>query len=405
MKNWQLATILLPLGAVLLALSVGSVVGFDVSPAHEYSTHQYGVEAVEYDEQHDIVWSIDENTTAISTQFVGYDVQAETVVVTKQFANGNTLTVGDGVVYIAAGNNLWEYNVSRDNTTLLTEMKHSTGAMDYDAERDLVWVGQSSDVVAFDAGNGSVVMRHSKHSDGSIESLSVQGKYIASVLTWEPEVVVYDIENQSVAFEPLPDDIDPEEDNLVSVHLTESTELVIGGGWDTVYLYDVESQTLKTQYSAHAFGAAVVDYHESEDVIVSAGTGNHVAFYDMETESVVRTYEHVDTISAADLDMKNDILWFGDGGREQAGTVTGLQVSQFGPSPVMDDQPPTDPDGDGEYEDVNGDGEFTITDVQTLFVNRDDGGVQEDGSYYDFSGDGQFSIADIQELFVEFTKA
>lgn len=403
MRREHSSAVLLVICIVVLILGVGTVVAFEVSPTHEHRTHKYGVEDVEYDEQHDIVWSIDSNASASSVQFIGYDVEAQEVSVSKVFDQGHALTVGDGAVYIAAGNILWEYNVSNDSTTLLLEMEHHPGDMDYDETRDLIWASQSGDVVAYDAENGSEVMRHSNHSEGgTIVSLSVQGRYIASVLTWEPEVIVYDIKNEEVSFEPLPDDIDPEEDNLVSVHVTESAELIIGGGWDTVYMYDIENRSLMTQYAAHAFGATEVRYHEAADVIVSAGTGNHIAFYDVDTSAVVSTYEHVATIETADLDMANDIVWFGDNGQEQAGTVTGLQIRDLGPSPVGGDIAPTDPDGDGKYEDVNGDGEFTIVDVQILFVERNSGTVKADGPYYDFTGDGDFSVSDVQQLFVNF---
>jgi len=142
-------------------------------------------------------------------------------------------------------------------------------------------------------------------------------------------VVVYDIENEAVAFEPLPEPIEEKDDgNLISVHITESEELIIGGDWDSVFVYDTESQELRTQYAAHAFGASEVRYHESEDMITSTGGGNSVAFYDVESESIVRTYNHDDTIYAADLDAANDIVWFGDGeGEENPGTITGLQLA------------------------------------------------------------------------------
>lgn len=78
----------------------------------------------------------------------------------------------------------------------------------------------------------------------------------------------------------------------------------------------------------------------------------------------------------------------------------------IGPPPIADEYgTPTDTDDDGVLEDVNGDGEFGIVDVQVLFVHRDSAVVQNNAERFDFSGDGQFSIADIQQLFVEFTES
>jgi len=68
--------------------------------------------------------------------------------------------------------------------------------------------------------------------------------------------------------------------------------------------------------------------------------------------------------------------------------------------PVVGDSPPTDPDGDGVYEDVNGDGEVNVVDVQALFNNYDAASVQRHSEAFDFNGDGETNIVDVQRLFV-----
>ncbi|OYR41127.1 hypothetical protein DJ82_06365 [Halorubrum sp. Ib24] len=67
------------------------------------------------------------------------------------------------------------------------------------------------------------------------------------------------------------------------------------------------------------------------------------------------------------------------------------------------DAPAQDPDGDGVYEDVNGDGSVDVLDVQTLFADRDGSVVQNSPDAFDFNGDGEFSLLDIQTLFAEET--
>jgi PKD repeat protein len=67
------------------------------------------------------------------------------------------------------------------------------------------------------------------------------------------------------------------------------------------------------------------------------------------------------------------------------------------------DAPAQDPDGDGVYEDVNGDGSVDVLDVQTLFADRDGSVVQNSPEAFDFNGDGTFSLLDIQTLFAEET--
>ena len=73
-----------------------------------------------------------------------------------------------------------------------------------------------------------------------------------------------------------------------------------------------------------------------------------------------------------------------------------------GLGPVCDScAAPTDPDGDGLYEDVDGNGDVTFFDVLTLydyFQNADSPTVEP----FDFEDDGQLTFFDVLELFDEF---
>jgi protocatechuate 3,4-dioxygenase beta subunit len=63
--------------------------------------------------------------------------------------------------------------------------------------------------------------------------------------------------------------------------------------------------------------------------------------------------------------------------------------------------PPQDADGDGNYEDIRGDGSVDVFDVQTLFANLNDPAVQENSRYFNFQGDdpSEVTIFDVQALF------
>jgi hypothetical protein len=65
--------------------------------------------------------------------------------------------------------------------------------------------------------------------------------------------------------------------------------------------------------------------------------------------------------------------------------------------------PVTDTDNDGEYEDINGDGNFNIVDIQAMFANLDDPAMQDDANLakFDFNGDNTINVVDVQALFVE----
>jgi hypothetical protein len=64
---------------------------------------------------------------------------------------------------------------------------------------------------------------------------------------------------------------------------------------------------------------------------------------------------------------------------------------------------PGDSDGDGLYEDVNGDGDVNVGDAQALFSNRDSTAIQENAAVYDFNNDGVVNVGDTQALFTEVT--
>ncbi|CCQ32987.1 alkaline phosphatase D protein [Halorhabdus tiamatea SARL4B] len=61
--------------------------------------------------------------------------------------------------------------------------------------------------------------------------------------------------------------------------------------------------------------------------------------------------------------------------------------------------PPQDLDGDGHFEDVNGDGKRNIADVRSLLNNRNGDTVQANAGAYDFDGDGSVDAGDVLALF------
>lgn len=339
-----MATFLLT-AVVLLGVAIGAVAALEVAVTHEYSVHDNELTDVVYDGQHDVVWSLDKGLGEATATLAGYDPAAEEVVVTEEFDDGHALALGDGVVYVGDGHTLWEYDVESQERTKVTQLEDHAGGLAYDAERDLVWVagGGKGNVVAYDATDGEEVRRHEEHAPNGLQDVSVEGDTLATVATWEPDVVVYDLARDEVAFEPLPDSIaDDEDGNLVSVEVTESGDVIVGGGWDTVFVYDGETQELRTTYAAHSWGVAAVDYHESADLIVSGGTGGRLAVFDVGADAVVQTHEHGETIAAA-LDGGTDVVWYGAG--EHSHAVTGLELRFDDPAAGDDGTDGTDGDG------------------------------------------------------------
>ncbi|POG55467.1 ABC transporter [Haloferax marisrubri] len=86
-----------------------------------------------------------------------------------------------------------------------------------------------------------------------------------------------------------------------------------------------------------------------------------------------------------------------DIGSESGATLTAVDLEPVGVS----DAAPTDPDGDGTFEDINGDGNVTVSDVQAMFANRNSPAITDNADEFDFSGNGEVNIVDVQRLFVE----
>jgi mannan endo-1,4-beta-mannosidase len=71
------------------------------------------------------------------------------------------------------------------------------------------------------------------------------------------------------------------------------------------------------------------------------------------------------------------------------------------PPPIVGEDTPRDPDGDELYQDVDGDGQFTLEDVQVLFERRNAPVVEDNAAAFNFSGTDESSVtlADVRALF------
>lgn len=81
-----------------------------------------------------------------------------------------------------------------------------------------------------------------------------------------------------------------------------------------------------------------------------------------------------------------------------------LSVTPQGPPTVGSfDSRPKDPDNDGTYENVNGDGFTNVLDVVALFSARDGSVVSNNTAAFDFNDDGRANVLDVVALFQEVT--
>jgi hypothetical protein len=89
----------------------------------------------------------------------------------------------------------------------------------------------------------------------------------------------------------------------------------------------------------------------------------------------------------------------------QTAQITITNASDGGNGPVVNGVQTTDPDNDGLYEDLNGDGQFTITDVATLLNEYTGDDVSNNSAQFDFNDDGSVTITDVAELLSELNEA
>jgi hypothetical protein len=145
----------------------------------------------------------------------------------------------------------------------------------------------------------------------------------------------------------------------------------------------------------------------------SDGTNENDRLFDVaiEGQTVVTSYDIFSEVGPLTASDKHHTVTVTDGELNLAFTTVNdnAKLSAFrvesldaGPGPVGDfENAPTDTDGDGLYEDVNGDGVFDFNDVQALFANIDDATVQSNVAAFDFNGDQAVDFNDVQALFVE----
>jgi len=70
---------------------------------------------------------------------------------------------------------------------------------------------------------------------------------------------------------------------------------------------------------------------------------------------------------------------------------------------TVTDEPAQDVDGDDSYEEIDGDGEFGLDDVQAVFENRNSDIVESNPELFNFDGqDGSgIALSDVQALYRE----
>nr|WP_264475110.1 malectin domain-containing carbohydrate-binding protein [Salinirubrum litoreum] len=112
------------------------------------------------------------------------------------------------------------------------------------------------------------------------------------------------------------------------------------------------------------------------------------------------------TVEVTDGTLNVDFAAINDNAKLSAVKVEQIDTADDGPGVIGDfENAPTDPDGDGLYEDVNGDGDVNVGDAQAIFANADDPVVVNNVDAFDYNGDGDVNVGDAQALFANGVEA
>jgi len=112
----------------------------------------------------------------------------------------------------------------------------------------------------------------------------------------------------------------------------------------------------------------------------------------------------VEGVTAGEAALSLEVFGAADSGGEpypvREGPEATVTVRSGGPS-VTGSAPATDPDGDGLYEDVDGDGRVGVGDVVALFEHLDESPVRGNADAFDFTADAAVGVGDVARLFEE----
>ena len=126
-------------------------------------------------------------------------------------------------------------------------------------------------------------------------------------------------------------------------------------------------------------------------VVGGAGETTEISFVEAATKFATEDGETFDPGEYADVVLRIE---------DPTSTPTPTSQPGTGPDPIDGfENAPTDPDGDGKYEDINGDGDVNVGDAQAIFANAQDPVVQNNVAAFDFNDDGSVNVGDAQALF------
>ncbi|WP_331457000.1 dockerin type I domain-containing protein, partial [Haloferax profundi] len=136
------------------------------------------------------------------------------------------------------------------------------------------------------------------------------------------------------------------------------------------------------------------------------GSSVNVAAFGMDTNqtgpvTIAEFTVRIESEGSTELTLSDPVVGSENASQYNLSSVGDTSISGANVTPVGDfTSPPADIDGDGQYMDINGDGEVTVSDVQAMFTHRESDVFENNVDKFDYTGNGEVNIVDIQRLFV-----
>jgi hypothetical protein len=195
------------------------------------------------------------------------------------------------------------------------------------------------------------------------------------------------VSNVTVTGLSAPSEVEPDQSFTVEATV-ENTGTGDAVGEDVEFRFDFDNNSNLTTDEVVA----------TQSVDVAAGATETVTF-DLNASDLgvaLGTYAHGVAVPSTETSRTAQITITENATNGGNGNVT---------APVVDGTTTTDPDGDGLYEDLNGDGDFTIIDVSVFLDAYTGDDVMDNTEQFDFNDDDSITITDVAELLNELNEA
>lgn len=372
--------IIVLVGVIVAAPVVGSV---GVASAQEASSSTINISDATVKE--DASTSVDVTMSEAPSGLAGYDI-------VLGVENNSTATITDAE--IAEKFTLSEVNVSDNGTSMMVNLRAvdleenvqegATNISLADIDIEGKTAGETNlavqEIRRVDDDNGTAINVSSNSGQITVEEADDGGGNTTANLDIVPQ------RNHVTAGDEI----------KANVVLSEAPRGV--AGFNTTVSVNGEEITIAAASAGDEFDLAVTDSDSDTAMIRGVDLNRNVQ---AGAENVTLATVHLRSGASADGTTEINITNVEVLENDEAETITvatsGATVEVHDVAPVVYDRLPTDADGDGLYEDIDGDGQVTNTDVTVFFEQFNSDAIQGHDEY-DFDGNGRVTYNDIVVL-------